>query len=202
MGFYTGTRLVKMSVKTVIPSHIIAGHTCTVFYHSQVRLCFHCGVSGHEAKKCPQRPSSSTGGNKPSNESSVPTPNPPTDQAPQAGTTPPHPSSCPITDDTVPEEMTTTPPTSPRTFANVVASFEPSSSTAVGVCKWPPSPSFKFSTIVEAVEGHSSDDWLAMSEASTSELSDNDPLAVPEHPDVVGASFSPGGCSNTSCSHG
>ena len=52
MGLYTGTRLVKMIVKSAIPSCVIsAGHQCTVFYRGQVRSCFHCGQPGHEAKK-------------------------------------------------------------------------------------------------------------------------------------------------------
>ena len=115
MGLYTGTCLVKMNVKTAIPSRItIAGHVCTVFYRGQVRSCFRCGTSGHKAKKCPQRPSSSSGGNKPRTENSDPTPDPtpdpPGDQAPQAGTTTPTTSSRPAIADTEPEKMVTTPP--------------------------------------------------------------------------------------------
>ena len=54
-GLYTGTRLVKMTVKSAIPSRVtIAGHVCTIFYRGQIRSCFRCGASGHEAKVSPQ----------------------------------------------------------------------------------------------------------------------------------------------------
>ena len=56
-GVYTGTRLIRMRIKTAIPSRInIAGHLCTVFYRGQIRSCFRCGQPGHESKACPKRP--------------------------------------------------------------------------------------------------------------------------------------------------
>ena len=99
MGLYTGTRLIKMEIKTAIPSRImVAGYPCTAFYRGQVRSCFRCGQSGHEAKTCPQRVPA---------QSAVVTP---------TVTNPVEPPSVPRV---VP--MSTTPPTSPRTFANIVS---------------------------------------------------------------------------------
>ena len=102
MGLYTGTRLIKIELKTAIPSRIVvAGHVCTTFYKGQVRSCFRCGRTGHEAKKCPGRQQTPPSGNEPGNEESVP----PTEPSPSQGA-----------------RMATTPPKSPRTFAEVVAS--------------------------------------------------------------------------------
>ena len=57
LGVYTGARLLLMDVTVAIPSRVrIAGHDCTIFYRGQVRSCFKCGVTGHEAKKCPRKP--------------------------------------------------------------------------------------------------------------------------------------------------
>ena len=99
MDLYTGTRLIKMEIKTAIPSRImVAGYPCTAFYRGQVRSCFRCGQSGHEAKTCPQR---------------VP--------APFAVVTPT--VTNPVDPPSAPNVvgMSTTLPTSPRTFANVVS---------------------------------------------------------------------------------
>ena len=97
-GLYTGTRVVKMTVKSPVPSRVtIAGHVCTVFYRGQVRSCFRCGVSGHEAKKCPRKASTQSS-------------NPPPSVSVQDGP---------------PAAMLTTPPSSPRSFANVVSGLEP-----------------------------------------------------------------------------
>ena len=97
-GLYTGTRVVKMTVKSAIPSRLtIAGHVCTVFYRGQVRSCFRCGASGHEAKKCPRKAST---------QSSDPR------------------TSAPIPDEPI-GAMQTTPPSSPRSFANVVSGLDP-----------------------------------------------------------------------------
>ena len=53
---YTGTKLVKMTVKSPIPSWVtIARHVCTIFYRGHIRCCFLCGVSDHEANKCPRK---------------------------------------------------------------------------------------------------------------------------------------------------
>ena len=101
MGLYTGTRLVKMGVKTAIPSRVtIAGHACTVFYRGQVRSCFRCGLPGHEAKKCPRK--KATLGSDP-----VPM---------DASTNSVGPPIAPNV-----EDMSTTPPTSPRIFTNEVS---------------------------------------------------------------------------------
>ena len=100
MGLYTGTRLIKMVIQTPIPSRIIvAGHPSTIFYRGQVRSCFRCGLTGHEAKKCPNKPPTSSGDSGPREEVPVP-----------PSTTEPEPTHR--------EEMSTTPPTSPRSFAN------------------------------------------------------------------------------------
>ena len=57
LGVYTGVRLLLMDVTVAIPSRVrIAGHDCTIFYRGQVRSCFKCGATGHEAKKCPRKP--------------------------------------------------------------------------------------------------------------------------------------------------
>ena len=96
-GLYTGTKLVKMTVKTAIPSRVsIASHACTVFYRGQVRSCFRCGATGHEAKKCPRK---------------VPTQS--TDPRPVVS----------IQDK--PTGAMLTPPSSPRSFANVVSGQDP-----------------------------------------------------------------------------
>ena len=99
MNLYTGTRLIKMEIKTAIPSRIVvAGYPCTAFYRGQVRSCFRCGQSGHEAKTCPQRIPA-----RPAVVTST-------------DTNPVEPPSVPRV-----VAMCTTPPTSPRTFANVVS---------------------------------------------------------------------------------
>ena len=99
MGLYTGTRLVKIEMKTAIPSRVVvAGHPCTAFYRGQVRSCFRCGQAGHEAKKCPQR-------------------------GPVQPTLPLSNATSPVVVPAAPSvvNMSTTPPTSPRTFAGVVS---------------------------------------------------------------------------------
>ena len=97
-NLYTGTKLVKMTVKSPIPSPVtIAGHVCTVFYRGQIRSCFRCGVSGHEAKKCPRANATLSAPTVPTITTSVV---PPTNPS--------------VT------SMSTTPPSSPRTFASVL----------------------------------------------------------------------------------
>ena len=108
MGLYTGTRLIKIELKHAIPSHIIvAGHVCTTFYKGQVRSCFRCGLTGHEAKKCPGRQQTPPSGNAPGNEETVSPTEPSAQSEPSPGQG---------------ARMATTPPKSPRTFAEVVAS--------------------------------------------------------------------------------
>ena len=108
MGLYTGTRLVKIELKITIPSRVIvAGHVSTTFYKGQVRLCFRCGLNGHEAKKCPGRQQALPGGNETGNEETVPPTEPSAQSEPSPGQG---------------ARMATTPPNSPRTFAEVVAS--------------------------------------------------------------------------------
>ena len=102
-GLYTGTRLVKMTVKSAIPSRVtIAGHVCTIFYRGQIRSCFRCGASGHEAKRCPRKNTTLSAAVQPADTNHV---GPPT--APNV------------------DAMSTTPPTSPRTFAGVVSGQTP-----------------------------------------------------------------------------
>ena len=93
-----------MEVKTPIPTQVVvAGHPCTIFYRGQVRLCFRCSQTGHEAKNCPKKQSAPPGGSGQREEEHVP---PPSEHA-----TP-----------NQEEGMSTEPPTSPRSFADVVAS--------------------------------------------------------------------------------
>ena len=95
-GLYTGTRQVKMEIRSAIPSRVIvAGHPCTIFYRGQVRSCFRCGQTGHEAKNCPQRAAALS---RPTTTISVVPPTAPSETT-----------------------MSTEPPTSPRTFATVVS---------------------------------------------------------------------------------
>ena len=106
MGLYTGTKFVKIEVKTAIPSRIaVAGHPCSVFYRGQIRSCFRCGNTGHEARKCPQKTPAASG---PTVTTTVVPP------AARSETT-----------------MSTTPPSSPRTFAGVVSGQTPSTETDV-----------------------------------------------------------------------
>ena len=109
MGLYTGTRLIKMVIQTAIPSRInVAGHPSTIFYRGQVRSCFRCGLTGHEAKKCPNKPPTPSNDSGPREEVPVP-----------PSTTEPEPTHR--------EEMSITPPASPRSFANVVSGLIPPS---------------------------------------------------------------------------
>ena len=102
-GLYTGTRLVKMTVKSAIPSRVtIAGHVCTIFYRGQIRSCFRCGASGHEAKKCPRKNATLSAAIQPADTHLVGPP-----MAPNV------------------DAMSTEPPTSPRTFAGVVSGQTP-----------------------------------------------------------------------------
>ena len=103
MGLYTGTRLVKVEIKRAIPSRVmVAGHLCTVFYRGQVRSCFRCAQSGHEAKNCPNRQRMPPGGSGQREEAHVP---PSNDEDSPSG-----------------EGMSTDPPSNPPTFAEVVTS--------------------------------------------------------------------------------
>ena len=109
MGLYKGTRHVKMEIKTAIPSRIVvAGHPCTVFYRGQVRSCFRCGQTGHEAKKCPQKVPTQSADPQPTDSNTV----------------------GPLSAPTV-VAMSTSPPTSPRTFAGVVSGQTPPTVTDV-----------------------------------------------------------------------
>ena len=102
MGLYTGTRLVKMEVKKPIPSRVmVAGHLCTIFYRGQVRSCFRCNLTGHEAKNCPSK-----------------------QNAPHSSGQSEENHDPPSNDTTTPnsgEGMSTDPPSSPKSFAEVVA---------------------------------------------------------------------------------
>ena len=96
MGLYTGTCQIKIELKAAIPSRIIvAGHVCTAFYKGQVRSCFRCGLTGHEAKKCPSRQQAPPSGKEPGKEESVPPSEPSAQSEPSPGqgariaTTPP-----------------------------------------------------------------------------------------------------------------
>ena len=103
MGLYTGTRLVKVEIKKAIPSRVIvAGHLCTVFYRGQVRSCFRCAQSGHEAKNCPNKQQVPPGHSGQREEAHVP---PSSDRESPSG-----------------EGMSTDPPSTPKTFAEVVTS--------------------------------------------------------------------------------
>ena len=73
MGLYTGTRLVKMELRSAIPSRVyVAGQVCTTFYKGQVRSCFKCGRTSHEAKKCSGRQHAPPSGNGAGDEETVP----------------------------------------------------------------------------------------------------------------------------------
>ena len=104
MGLYTGTRLVKVEIKKAIPSRVmVAGHLCTIFYRGQVRSCFRCGQPGHEAKHCPNKQGTPPEDSRQREEEQVP---------PSREEAPPHRG----------EGMSTDPPASPKTFAEVVTS--------------------------------------------------------------------------------
>ena len=104
MGLYTGTRQIKMEVKTPIPSRVVvAGHPCTIFYRGQVRSCFRCSQTGHEAKNCPSKQSAPPEDRGQREEEQFPSPR--DDETPHRG-----------------EGMTTDTPTTPKSFAEVVTS--------------------------------------------------------------------------------
>ena len=110
MGLYTGTRLIKMEIKKAIPSRlVVAGHLCTIFYRGQVRSCFKCSQTGHEAKNCPNKQSAAPDGSRQREEDHVP-----------------HSRDEPTP--TRREGMPTDPPSKPQSFAEAVAS----SSTKIG----------------------------------------------------------------------
>ena len=104
MGLYTGTRLIKIEIKKAIPSRlVVAGHLCTVFYRGQVRSCFKCSKTGHEAKKCPNKQSAAPDGSRQREEDHVP--------HSRVEPTP-----------TRREGIPTEPPSNPQSFAEAVAS--------------------------------------------------------------------------------
>ena len=88
---HTGTIKVQMVLHKSVPTRIrVLGHAGLVYHPGQARTCFHCGVIGHESKRCPKKePASTTTKNKRSPRADPPgSAKPPGDTSSQAAPPP------------------------------------------------------------------------------------------------------------------
>ena len=119
---FTGTVKVQMVLHRSVPTRIrILGHAGLVYHPGQSRTCFHCGVVGHESKRCPTKQPAPTVTRKKSRSKSTTAPKPPglepathvAPSEPQSGSSPDDPPAVviqdPPLDTNAPQNLSTDP---------------------------------------------------------------------------------------------